>query len=155
MTTITFDTLSAANDLRAAGFDEPQSNAIITAMGKTLIGNVAMKSDIADLRSDAGARNSELKADIADVRTEIAEFRTEVAELRAELKGDIADVRTEVAGLRTELKGDIAELRNHTDAAMSQFRTDMQAMELRITLRLGGFMIAALGLAAAILRFFA
>ncbi len=37
-----------------------------------------------------------MKSDIAELRTEIAVFRTE-------LKTDVADVRTEIAGLRTEI----------------------------------------------------
>ena len=43
-----------------------------------------------------------------------------------------ADLKDEIAALRTELKEDIAAV-----------RADMQALELRMTLRLGGLVVAA------------
>ena len=51
---------------------------------------------------------------------------------KADLREEIADVRSEIATVRTELKEDIAAV-----------RADMQALELRMTLRLGGLVVAA------------
>ena len=51
---------------------------------------------------------------------------------KADLKNEITAVRVEIAALRTELKEDIAAV-----------RADMQALELRMTLRLGGLVVAA------------
>ena len=49
-----------------------------------------------------------------------------------DLKDEITAVRAEIAALRIELKEDIAAV-----------RADMRAMELRMTLRLGGLVVAA------------
>jgi hypothetical protein len=61
--------------------------------------------------------------------------------VRAELKEDIASVRAElkedIASVRAELKEDIASV-----------RADMQAVELRMTLRLGGLVVAGVAILA-------
>jgi hypothetical protein len=45
--TITFDTLKASRNLKAAGFDEPQADAIIDTFGDAFSDTVATKTDIA------------------------------------------------------------------------------------------------------------
>ena len=53
----TFDTLRIAQALRNAGFDDEQSEAIVSAIRESLEGELATKSDV-----DAGL--AELRADI-------------------------------------------------------------------------------------------
>lgn len=69
------------------------------------------------------------KADLLAVRTDL---REEVSALRAELKEDIAV-------LRAELKEDSASVRGEINTV----RADMQALELRMTIRLGALVVAA------------
>ena len=94
MTDVLFDTLAVSRQLKARGFEVDQAEAITDAVRAGVTGGVAVKADIAELRT-------ELKADITELRTEL---KTDITELRTELKTDIAE-------LRTELKTDIAELR--------------------------------------------
>ena len=47
-----------------------------------------------------------MKSDIAELRTEL---KTDIAELRTELKTDIAELKIDIAELRTELKSEIAD----------------------------------------------
>ncbi len=91
MATLTFDTHKIVKDLQDAGFDEPQAEAVVKALGETVDRDVVKPEDLKD-------------------------FAT---------------------------KQDIAEL-----------RTEMKALELRMTVRLTGAMIAVVGLAVAILKLF-
>ena len=93
MTTIPFDTHKIVKELQEAGFDEPQAEAVVSAMGAAIVGNLATKADMQEFRAATQA--------------------------------------------------DIRELRN-------EFKSDMQAMELRIMLRMGGLIVAGVGLIIAL-----
>ncbi len=91
MVSVTFDTHRVVKDLRDAGFDEAQAEAVVNALGSAVDRDVVKPEDL-------------------------KEFAT---------------------------KADIAEL-----------RTEMKALELRLTVRLTGVMIATAGLTVAILKLF-
>ena len=46
MTTIPFDTHKIVKELQEAGFDEPQAEAVVSAMGAAVVGNLATKADL-------------------------------------------------------------------------------------------------------------
>ena len=95
-----FDPLAAARDLKAAGFEPEQAEALA-----------------AQLRFAAGADHADLatKADIEALKGDIESLRTatkaDIAELRADTQGDLAElesrlrtaIQAEIAGLRAEL----------------------------------------------------
>ncbi len=114
-----FDTYRAVKKLTGAGFSEIQAEALIDAVGD----------------------EHEALATKADLVATSAVLREEIVALRAELKEDIASVRAElkedIASVRAELKEDIASV-----------RADMQALELRMTLRLGGLVVAGVAILA-------
>ena len=56
-------------------------------------------------------------------------------------KDDLRDMAT---------KSDLAELRGDMSVQIANIRSEMQAMELRLTLRLGAIVVAAAGLVVAI-----
>ncbi len=60
MSTLAFDTHKAVKELKQAGFDDTQAEAIVATVGDAIGGNVATKTDIAALKTDIAA----LKADI-------------------------------------------------------------------------------------------
>ena len=113
MTTALFDTHKIVKELQEAGFDESQAEAVVAAIGTTVMGNVATKQDLLDARN--------------------------------ELKQDIKDARNEA-------KQDVKDARNEAKQEASELRAAMQAMELRITLRMGGMIMAGIGLALALDR---
>ena len=112
MEPIGLDTLKATRTLQAAGFDAAQAEALVTVLGGPVLGNVATKEDLRDLRAAVRDFRTETKADIDGLRTE---FKDDIDGLRTELKGNINGLRTEfkgdIDGLRTGLKGDIDGLR--------------------------------------------
>ncbi len=60
MSTLAFDTHKAVKELKQAGFDDTQAEAVVATVGDAIGGNVATKTDIAALKTDIAA----LKADI-------------------------------------------------------------------------------------------
>lgn len=46
MSSPVFDTLKAANSLKAAGFDDRQAEAVVTTVGGAMIGNLVTKADL-------------------------------------------------------------------------------------------------------------
>ena len=87
MTTAIFDTLKASRDLKAAGVDARQAEAIVTTMAEAFDDAVATKANLAAVKAD-------LKADIAAVK---AELKTDIAEVKA-------DLMQELAGLKADFK---------------------------------------------------
>ena len=98
MTTAIFDTLKASRDLKAAGVDARQAEAIVTTMSEAFDDAVATKANLAEVKTD-------LKAEIAAVR---ADLKAEIAAVKADLKAEIvavkADLMQELAGLKADSK---------------------------------------------------
>ena len=123
MTTMSFDTHKIVKELQEAGFDESQAEAVVAAIGTAVLGNVATKQDVRDACN-------EFKQDLKDARNEA----------KSDLKDACNASKSDLKDARNEAKSDAEKLG-------SELRAAMQAMELRITLRTGGMIAAAIGLA--------
>ena len=64
MTTAVFDTLKASRDLKAAGFDDSQAEAIVTTMAEAFDDTVATKADLGAVKSELGQDMAGIKGDI-------------------------------------------------------------------------------------------
>ena len=148
MTTIPFDTHKIVKELQEAGFDEPQAEAVVSAMGAAVVGNLATKADLQEFRAAT-------QADIRELRNE---FKSDMQEHRAATKADLQEHRNatqaDIRELRAATQADMQEHRNATQADIrelrNEFKSDMQAMELRIMLRMGGLIVAGVGLIIAL-----
>ena len=76
--TVTFDTLSAAQELRKTGFEDRQAEAVVTTISKAMSETVATKADLQLVRSDL-----DLLRQSVDSRFDALEksFRQEMAAL--------------------------------------------------------------------------
>ena len=101
----------------------------IVSKDDLVIFQVAMHTDMADLRT-------ELRSDMVELRTEL---RSEMAELRTEL-------RSEMAELRTELRSEMAELRSDLRLEMAELRADIYKALNSQTLKIITVMTALNGL---------
>jgi hypothetical protein len=106
---MSFDSLTYARRLKAAGFSEAQAEALADANRELLMSDLATKDDVALLR------------------------------------GDTVSVRTEMAGMEQKLRGDMVSMEQRQQAAI-------EALGLRLTIRLGMMMGAAVAILGAILR---
>lgn len=82
MTTAVFDTLKASDNLKAAGIEAKQAEAIVHTMAGAFEDAVATKADLVEVKS-------ELKQDIGAVRSELAAVKSELKQDIAAVKGDI------------------------------------------------------------------
>ena len=85
MTSLLFDTHKAVKDLQEAGFDEAQAEAVVSTLGTAIVGNVATKQDVNDIRSEIQdiRANAATKQDVSDLRSEI---QTPSSDLCSELR---------------------------------------------------------------------
>ena len=60
--TVTFDTLSAAQELRKTGFEDRQAEAVVTTISKAMSETVATKADLQLVRSDFELLRSEFES---------------------------------------------------------------------------------------------
>ena len=101
----------------------------IVSKDDLVIFQVAMHTDMAELRT-------ELRSDMAELRTEL---RSDMVELRTEL-------RSEMAELRTELRSEMAELRSDLLLEMAELRAEIYKALNSQTLKIITVMTALNGL---------
>ncbi len=124
--TVTFDTLSAAKELKETGLEDRQAEAIVSTISKAMSETVATKADL-ELQS--------------------AVTKADIETLGAELKAD-------TNALRTELKADTEELRTELKLFQQSVDSRFDALENRLILKLGGLMVTMTFLLLAIGPFY-
>lgn len=155
MSSVAFDTLKFVHRLRGAGFPEPQAEAVAAAFqdaqGES---EMATKRDLAEmegrLTAESAAYRAETKAEFVAVRAELSEMegrlRAESAAFRAETKAEFAAIRAET---KTEFAAVRAELRSETGKVEHR----LELLEQRMTIRLGGMLLALAGIIIAAIRY--
>ena len=133
---VSFDTLSFAKRLTEAGEKPAVAEAHAMALKEFVMDAIATKADISDLRRSIGE-------EIQDVRDEIADVRADVADVRTEMRDEFVKVRSEISGL-TERFATKDELRHE----VGLLRKDIDAMGLKLTVRMGGMLAVAVGAVA-------
>ena len=80
--TVTFDTLSAAKELKETGLEDRQAEAIVSTISKAMSETVATKAYLelqsAVTKADIETLGAELKADTKELRTELKLFQQSV-----------------------------------------------------------------------------
>jgi len=80
------------------------------------------------------------------------ELAAAMAEAQKEAFSEMLDAniatRSDLSSMKAELKADIASTR----ADVELMRKDLQALEMRLTIKLGAFLAAAVGIVIAVLR---
>jgi uncharacterized coiled-coil DUF342 family protein len=131
--TVSFDTLSFAKRLTEAGEKPAVAEAHAMALKEFAMDAIATKADVREL----GEEIQDLREEIGDVRSEAKDFRDEV--------------RQEFASLRQEFGQRFAtkdELRHE----IGLLRKDVDAMGLKLTVRIGGMLAIAVGAVATLGR---
>ena len=146
MSRLAFDTHTFVKCLTRAGMDEQQAEALVEWQVQLINDSLATKQDIEEIKRDIEALRLATEQSIEKLRLatkrDIEEVKRDIEALRLATKRDIEEVKRDIEALRLETKKDIADL-----------KTDMQKMELRLTLRLGSVIIAAVGVFAALIKF--
>ena len=132
MSRLAFDTHTFVKHLTRAGMDEQQAEALVEFQVQLINDSLATKQDIEALRL---ATKQDIEA------------------LRLATKQDIEEVKRDIEALRLATEQSIEALRLETKKDIAALKTDMQKMELRLTLRLGSVIIAAMGVFATLIKF--
>ncbi|KAB2942501.1 MAG: CCDC90 family protein [Hyphomicrobium sp.] len=148
---MSFDTLSFAKRLTEAGEKPAVAEAHAMALKEFVMDTIATKADLRDLSRSLGE-------EIQDVRDDIQGVRGEIADVRSEMRGEFAKVRTEIDGLRGELHQELASFRKEVNERFATkdelrheiglLRKDIDAMGLKLTVRMGGMLAVAVGAVA-------
>ncbi|EOS96726.1 CCDC90 family protein [Erwinia tracheiphila] len=157
MAQVAFDTLKFVETLEGAGLPKEQAKAISLAVRDSHEAvDVATRRDLGDAKKELSSEVTVVKRDLEDVRKElksdIALVRTEITDVRKELKSDIALVRTEITDVRKEMISRFEK----SDAQIADVRKDLEAkidkLSLQLTVRLGGMLVAAIGVLVALTK---
>ena len=141
--TVSFDTLSFAKRLTQAGEKPEVAEAHAMALKEFVMDTIATKGDIRDLSRSFGEEIENVREEIQDLRDEIGDVRGEIGDVR----GEIGNVRGEIKELRNEVNERFAtkdELRHE----IGLLRKDIDAMGLKLTVRMGGMLVVAVGAVA-------
>lgn len=136
---VAFDTLQASEELETAGISREQARAISLVVRKSHeVADVATKRDLEDVRKEIDAR-----FDKVDARFEKHEAQMQARFERTDAQ--IADVRKDMAHRFEKTDSEIADVRK-------DIANRFDKLGLQITIRIGGMLIAAVGLMTAILK---
>ncbi len=150
--TVSFDTLSFAKRLTEAGEKPAVAEAHAMALKEFVMETIATKADLRELRTeieDVRDEVQDLRGELKDARGEIQEVRGEIQAVRGELRSEIQDVRGELKEFRKEVEERFAtkdELRHE----IGLLRKDIDAMGLKLTVRMGGMLAVAVGAVTAL-----
>jgi uncharacterized coiled-coil DUF342 family protein len=159
---VSFDTLSFAKRLTEAGEKPAVAEAHAMALKEFVMDAIATKADIQALGRSIGEEIQDVRDEVADGRSEVANVRTEMRDEFAKVRGEIADVRTEMRDEFTKVRGEIAgEITSFRKEVNERFATkdelrheigllrkDIDAMGLKLTVRMGGMLAVAVGAVA-------
>ena len=163
--TVSFDTLSFAKRLTEAGEKPAVAEAHAPSSRKMplkefVMDTIATKADIREV----GEEIEDLRDAIGDVRGGLNEVRGEIKEIRQEIgdiRGEIKEVRGEIKEIRSEAKDFREEFLSFRKEVSERFATkdelrheigflrkDIDAMGLKLTVRMGGMLAIAVGAVA-------
>jgi len=162
---VSFDTLFAKR-LTEAGEKPAVAEAHAMALKEFVMDAIATKADIQALGRSIGEEIQDVRDEVADVRVEV---RGEFAKVRSEMRDEFVKVRSEICDLitdvRGELRGEINEVRQEVVSFRKEvgerfatkdelrhevglLRKDIDAMGLKLTVRMGGMLAVAVGAVA-------
>lgn len=146
---IALDTLDYARRLREAGFTEQQAEGQARALAAAMTDALATKQDLRELETRLGASFAQLEA-----RTDahFAQVDARFARLEASTEARFAQVDTRLIELEKRVEVRFNEQNARLSEQAARFEGLLAGLEHRMTLRLGGMLIAALGAFSALVK---
>ncbi|MDE0001599.1 MAG: hypothetical protein OXQ29_02750 [Rhodospirillaceae bacterium] len=156
MSSPVFDTLKAANSLKAAGFDDRQAEAVVTTVGGAMIDNLVTKQDL------ESALRAALKPMVTREELRLAlEPMVTREELRLALEPMVtrAEFRSALkAALEPMVTKEYLEryLKEYLDRRLEPMatRSDLQLIQHQVTTRLGALVVACAGVLGVLIGLF-
>ena len=169
--TIAFDTHAYVKKLREAGVDERQAEVQAEALVALVEDRLATKRDIADLKRDfkeldvkLETRSKELDVKLEtrskelDVKleTNLADMRRDFKEMdiKLETRSKELDVKleTNLADMKRDFKEMDGKLETRFKEMDTKLETSLRELELRMILKMGGMILAGIGILFGLMR---
>ena len=138
MAAIAFDTLKYAKRLKDAGVPDKQAEAEVEALAEALEVNLKDLPTKDDLTRETGL----LRRDLKELETSL---KRDIKELEGSQKRDLKE-------LETSLKHDLTESESRLKHENGLMRLEMRDIERRMTIKLGGLMVVAVGAVATLVK---
>ncbi len=149
MAAIAFDTLKYAKRLKDAGVPDKQAEAEVEALAEALEVNLKDLPTKDDLTRETGL----LRRDLKELETSL---KRDMKELESSLKRDIKELegsqKRDLKELETSLKHDLTESESRLKHENGLMRLEMRDIERRMTIKLGGLMVVAVGAVATLVK---
>ena len=149
MAAIAFDTLKYAKRLKDAGVPDKQAEAEVEALAEALEVNLKDLPTKDDLTRETGL----LRRDLKELETS---QKRDMKELESSLKRDIKELegsqKRDLKELETSLKHDLTESESRLKHENGLMRLEMRDIERRMTIKLGGLMVVAVGAVATLVK---
>ena len=144
---VAFDTLKAATRLQEAGFDETKARVLVSTFAEGMVENLATKEELAALRGEVAT-----KAELANLATkpELGNLATKDDIANLTTKADLASLATkeEISALATKVE--LEALRGEMKEMGANLRAEINKVQERMTVRLGGAIAAAVAVLVAV-----
>ena len=160
MAAIAFDTLKYSKRLKDAGVPDKQAEAEVEALAEALEVNLKDLPTKDDLTRETGL----LRRDLKDLETSLkrdmkeleSSLKRDIKELESSLKRDIKELegsqKRDLKELETSLKHDLTESESRLKHENGLMRLEMRDIERRMTIKLGGLMVVAVGAVATLVK---
>ncbi len=149
MAAIAFDTLKYSKRLKDAGVPDKQAEAEVEALAEALEVNLKDLPTKDDLTRETGL----LRRDLKELETSL---KRDMKELESSLKRDIKELegsqKRDLKELETSLKHDLTESESRLKHENELMRLEMRDIERRMTIKLGGLMVVAVGAVATLVK---
>lgn len=157
------NSLKYAKFLEEAGLPRNVAEAHIEILTEIVGDEMATKADIFEIRTNfvkAHSDKTEMKTDVSQLKSDMVEVKTDVSQLKSdmvEVKADVSQLKSDMTEVKAEifeLKSDVADTKQSLKDLEQRFSYEMQAMEYRLVLKLGGVMAAFLATALTAAKLF-
>ena len=149
MAAIAFDTLKYSKRLKDAGVPDKQAEAEVEALAEALEVNLKDLPTKDDLTRETGL----LRRDLKELESSL---KRDMKELESSLKRDIKELegsqKRDLKELETSLKHDLTESESRLKHENELMRLEMRDIERRMTIKLGGLMVVAVGAVATLVK---
>ena len=160
MAAIAFDTLKYAKRLKDAGVPDKQAEAEVEALAEALEVNLKDLPTKDDLTRETGLLRRDLKELETSLKRDMKELESslkrDIKELEGSQKRDIKELegsqKRDLKELETSLKHDLTESESRLKHENELMRLEMRDIERRMTIKLGGLMVVAVGAVATLVK---
>ncbi|PZN87718.1 MAG: hypothetical protein DM484_00220 [Candidatus Methylumidiphilus alinenensis] len=160
MAAIAFDTLKYSKRLKDAGVPDKQAEAEVEALAEALEVNLKDLPTKDDLTRETGLLRRDLKELETSLKRDMKELESslkrDIKELEGSQKRDIKELegsqKRDLKELETSLKHDLTESESRLKHENELMRLEMRDIERRMTIKLGGLMVVAVGAVATLVK---